>query len=141
MSGPVASTTDRSTASLPRRPRPPWRQHLIDAERGFAFGLRNNSAFAMHFFCMCVVTATATVLGLTPLEWGVVILAVTLVLSAELFHQVLRVLWKDAGPHLPGDARYAVQMGTAAVLVTLCGATTTVIVIFASRIIAMFSGG
>lgn len=94
----------------------------------------------MHFFCMCVVTATATVLGLTPLEWAVVILAVTVVLSAELFHQVLRVLWKDAGPHLPGDARDAVRMGTAAVLVVLCGATATVIVIFASRIVSMFAG-
>lgn len=140
MSGPVASTTDRSSASVSRRPRPPWRQHLSDARRGIGFGLRNNSAFAMHFFCMCVVTATATVLGLNPLEWAVVILAVTVVLGAELFHQVLRVLWKDAGPHLPGDARNAVQMGTAAVLVTLCGATMTVLVIFASRIVPMLTG-
>lgn len=123
-----------------RKRRPAWRQRLVDAERGLSQGFRLDSTFYGHFFTGSIVLATAGVLGLSLLEWVAVILSLTLVLSAEMFNQVLKAVWSTVGHHFSEPARQALRMGTGAVFVTILGSVLTIGLIFGQRLTAIFAG-
>ena len=74
------------SATVPRPPRPAWRRWLIDVERGLMHGVRGDSVFFVYFFLTSATIAASVVLGISLLQWTVVILALTVVLSAEMFN-------------------------------------------------------
>lgn len=114
--------------------RPEWRQRLIDAERGIAFGVRLDSSFFIHFFTGSAVLATAILLGLSATHWAIIILAMTTVLCAQMFNQVLKSIWKLLGSHLPAESQNTFKVGTAAVGVSIIGSVITIGIIFCSAI-------
>lgn len=120
--------------------RAPWRQRLIDVERGLTSGLRGDGAFFVHFFSMSIVVASGFVLGISLLEWTAVILSLTLILSAEMFRQVLMALLEKVGHYFDDSARTALRIASAAVFVTIIGATLTIGLIFTRAVLAIFSG-
>ncbi len=122
--------------SLPRRPA--WRQRLVDAERGVTYGVRGDSTFAIHFFAGSVVVATGFVLGVPLRQWTTIVLALTIVLSAEMFHQVLKTLLEAVGHHLGDSARRSLRISTAGVYVTIAGAVSCLALVFAQRLWEMF---
>src|SRR5262245_12597720 len=132
---PFSPPSEESTA----RRRAPWRQRLVEAERGVALGLRADSTFFIHFFVSTVVIGAALVLGFSYIEWTVTVLALTLVLSAEMFNQVLKTLLNSAGRYLGDDMRTAQRMGTAAVFFAMTGALFTVVVVFGHHVLEMFA--
>lgn len=125
----------------PQKRRSAWRQRLVEAERGMSQGVRRDSTFFVHFFGGSFVIAAGWVLGIGLAGWTVIILAVTLVLSAEMFNQVLKAIWRTVGHHLDEEGEKAVRMGTAAVFVALAGAILAIGLIFGYRLCEMFAGG
>jgi diacylglycerol kinase len=117
----------------PRR-RNAWRQRMIDAERGLRLTLRMDATMFVHLFAATCILAAGFVLALSALQWAIVTLAITVVLSAETFNQLLRTLSSEAGHHLPGGMRNVVQIGAAALLITSIGAGTTIILVFVNRL-------
>jgi diacylglycerol kinase (ATP) len=111
-----------------------WRRRLIDAERGIALGIRTDSTQFVHLFIGLTVVVAGMVLGLGLTQWAIVSLSITLVLSAEMFNQMLKLLWKDAARDLPFESRNAIRVGTGAVLLTTVGASLAVLLVFAQRI-------
>lgn len=115
-----------------------WRQRLIDAERGFVRCFRSDSTFFVHFFGGIIVVAAGLVLGLGTLQWGLVGVCLTAVLSAGMFHQALRTL-AEANPDPSSSApQDAVAMGTAAVTIMIAGACLVVGLVFCERVSEMF---
>ena len=114
--------------------RPEWRQRLIDAERGITFGVRLDSSFFIHFFSGSAVLATAMLLGLSATHWAIIILAMTTVLCAQMFNQVLKSIGKLLGSHLPAESQNTFKVGTAAVGVSIIGSIITIGIIFCSAI-------
>jgi diacylglycerol kinase (ATP) len=138
-SGIAASVPARR--SLKRAPRrSAWRQRLIEAESGLRIGLRVDGTLFVHLFVMSGILAAGGVLGLGTLQWALVVLAMSGVLTAELFHQMLRLLWKEAGHHLPPHLRNAAGIGTAAVVTSSVGAIVVLILVFAQRIVHLRGG-
>ncbi len=121
------------------RHRPPWRQRLVETERGMALGLRSDATLFVHFFLLCVILATGVVLSLSLVEWSILVLAFTGVIAAEMFHQLLKTLWKHEGHLLSRETREALRIGTAAVAVTMMGALTVTGLLFARHIQLMFA--
>jgi diacylglycerol kinase (ATP) len=117
-----------------------WRQRLIEAESGFRLGIRTDGTLFVHLFILSGILAAGFVLQLGLVQWALLVLAITLVLSAELFHQMLRVLWKGAERHLPADLRNVVKIGTAAVVLSSVGAAVVLVLVFAQRISQMRGG-
>ncbi len=115
-----------------------WRQRLVDVERGITLGFRGDSSFFVHFFITTVVITTAFVLGLGLLQWVALILALTMVLMAEMFQQVLKTILSSLGHHLADTARRAEHIGTAAVFVTFLGAVVTIGLLFTQRLAQLF---
>ena len=140
-------TLDRSTFAiaepdrLSRSSRPAWRQRLVDAERGVMQGIRGDSAFFVYFFLSSATIAACVVLGISLIQWTIVILALTLVLSAEMFNQVLKALLTEFGQPRDDAARAALRMAVAAVFVAITGSVIVIGLILGQASVEMFGGG
>jgi diacylglycerol kinase len=118
--------------SCPRRP--PWRQRLVETERGLSSGLRADSSFYVYLFLDCTLVAMGSVLGLAAWQWMIVGLVFTGVLAAELFRQSLRVLIQTLPAESGPAGTTVLNLATAAVSVTLLGGGGVVCALFWQRL-------
>ena len=122
----------------PGKRRAAWRQRLVDVERGMTHGVRADSSFFVFFFGGSIVVAGGFVLGLSLMQWTVIVLALTMVLSAEMFNQVVKALLHSIGHHFSRPAQKALRIGTAAVFAAMTGAVLCIALIFGQRLMTMF---
>ena len=97
-------------------------------------GFRSDSAFFVYFFAGCVVVAAAAVLGLTLWEWIAIVLSLTTVLAAELFHQALRLFFQPAEAEPSLSQLKAQRLASAAVFATLLGAGLAMSLVLGRRV-------
>ncbi|WP_437205821.1 diacylglycerol kinase [Planctomicrobium sp. SH664] len=100
------------TATPPRRS--PWRQRLIDAERGFRIGLRADSTLFGYFFYTGIALLMATVVGLERLEWAILILCLGMSFAIELVHQLCKQLIVDYAEQLSPSTLQTLRLGSTA---------------------------
>lgn len=105
---------DEQDCRAPRRAA--WRQRLVDAETGLRAGIRADSTLFVFFFCSATITLTALVVGLSGLEWAVLVLSLGMALSAELFHQVLKHIAVKYRERFSAGLHEVVELGTTAVM-------------------------
>jgi diacylglycerol kinase len=133
-----ASTGTCDSAPFPRPQRAPWRQRLVDVERGLAQGVRGDSTFFVYFFLSSLTLVASVVLGLSLMKWTNVLLSLTLVLSAEMFNQSLKTLCKALGRPADAAVRSALRMGTAAVFVVIGGSLIVIGLTLGQACVQMF---
>ena len=114
--------------------RAPWRQRLVDAETGFRVGLRTDATLFMYLFVGSGVIFSGFVMGLGKIEWILLILALGMVLSVELFHQLLSLMIKEFRHHIRKDISQLLRLGTAAVVSTNVMAFIIVAILLGSRL-------
>jgi diacylglycerol kinase len=140
MSTQIHRTERVTTTDRPHRRRAAWRQRLIQAERGLAFGVRGDSVFFVHFFGISLVVAAAAVLGVGWMQWVAIACCLTLVLTAEMFNQALKaLLQREDRASTPAEQR-ALAMGTAAVMVACTGSTIVMTMVFWQRLGQILDG-
>ncbi len=105
-------TNQLAEESMTRQRRPAWRQRLVDAEGGIRNGLRADSTLLGFFFYAAGVLLTSLVLGLSRIEWAILLLSLGLAFSAELLHQMLKQLAVNSSEQLEA----AICVGTSAVM-------------------------
>lgn len=125
---PDAPTASRSAS------RPAWRRWLIDVERGLSQSFRGESTLFGYCFVATVVLTMGVVLGMSVMQWAVIALALSVAASAEMFQMVLRAIWRDLDSGLSKETRKALQIGSAAVVVTRTGAMAAVVLIYGAKI-------
>ena len=74
------------------RSRRPWSQKFGEAFRGLKRGIRGQSSFFVHFFFSALVIAGAIVLECSPEQWGLLLVCIGMVLTAELFNSAVETL-------------------------------------------------
>jgi diacylglycerol kinase len=136
---PPEKSTSESAATLPSA-RPAWRRWLIDVERGLMHGVRGDSIFFVYFFLTSATIAASVVLGIALLQWTVVILALTVVLSAEMFNQSVKSLFAAIGRPADDKVKAALRIGSAAVFVAIVGSVLTIGLILGKAALQMFRG-
>ena len=111
-------------------PQRKWADKFADAFRGLASGVSGQSSFAVHFVIAACVILAGFILRSSLQEWCLLILCMTLVLSAEMFNSALESLAKaidtDHNPHLAK----ALDIGSAAVLITAIGSSLVGALVF-----------
>jgi diacylglycerol kinase len=132
------ASSESATATRPARPA--WRRWLIDVERGLMHGVRGDSIFFVYFFLSSVTIAASVVLGISLLQWTIVILALTVVLSAEMFNQSVKSLFAASGRPVDEATRTALRIGSAAVFVTIAGSVITIGLTLGKAGLEMFRG-
>jgi diacylglycerol kinase len=139
----VIHPPEPSASDLPVTPqtaRPAWRRWLIDVERGLTHGVRGDSIFFVYFFLTSATIAASLVLRISLLQWTVVILALTVVLSAEMFNQSVKSLFFSLDRPVNEAAKAALRIGSAAVFVTIAGSILTIGLILGKASLEMFRG-
>ena len=112
-----------------------WYAKFANAFRGVAVGIRGQSSFNVHFvFGAAVLLAGAVLQIADPRQWCLLILCITIVLSAELFNSALERLARAISDQPDTDLGAALDIGSAAVLLAAIGAAIVGAVIFLARL-------
>ena len=112
-----------------------WPERFRDAFHGFKEGVRGQGSFFVHFFVAAVVIATAAVMRVdTVAEWGILLISIAVVLTAEMFNSALehmaRAVTREVDPHVGT----ALDIGSAAVLIAAIGASIAGAAVFLHRL-------
>ena len=127
--------------SAARRDRTPrgWSDKFRDAFRGLWLGVRDQSSFRVHGVFAIAVAVLAGLLRVGMVAWCLLILCITVVLSAELFNTALeslaRAVDRQENPYLGK----ALDVASAAVLTSAIGAALVGMTLFLHRLGALLS--
>jgi diacylglycerol kinase len=91
-----------------------------------------------YCFVASVTVTVGLVVGIGVLQWAVVILSLSVAASAEMFQMVLRSIGNDLADRLSRPTQKALQIGSAAVVVTRLGAGIAVGLIYVAAIREMW---
>jgi diacylglycerol kinase len=107
-----------------------WNRKFRDAFRGIKEGVRGQSSFFVHFFMSAAVVIAAKVMCMVLVEWCILLLCITIVLTAEMFNSALESMAKaitgEIDPHLGNS----LDIGSAAVLIASLGASLVGSILF-----------
>lgn len=134
---PSLLPTDSQTPPEPRRRRP-WRDKFRDALRGLKLGIRGHSSFSVHFFFAVLVTVAGIFLGCDLVEWCLLVFAIGMVLTAELFNSAVETLFRGLDPETKDRSWPALDIAAGAVLMASITAIVIGTAIFIRRLLALW---
>ena len=100
-----------------------WKAKLRHACRGMITGMCEENSFIIHFVAAILVITAATILQTNRIEWCCLILCITVVITAEMFNSALERLAKALSDQKNHHLAQALDVGSAAVLVSAIGAS------------------
>lgn len=117
-----------------------WTTKYRYAARGVMSALRSQrSSFAVHLVVALAVVVAAIVLGVSLIEWCVLILCVAAVMIAELFNTALEHLARAVTREHDEEIRDALDTSSGAVLLVAIGAAIAGSLIFMHRLGVMLA--
>jgi diacylglycerol kinase len=135
---PTSADADRSLADWPE-PEPSWaaragrrnlRDKLVAGLRGWKHAVRGDSSFFAHGYRALLTALVASMLGIGPMAWCLLVLGFGLILVAEMAHSAVDTLARALGdPEEPGlrTAREIATGGVLASVIVSAAVTVTVI--------------
>jgi diacylglycerol kinase len=129
--------TELDEAAQAPRPKRPWSQKFKDSLRGLKLGIRGHSSFFVHFFAAALVVAAAFALGCSFTQWGLLLLCIGGVLTAELFNSAIEVLHRGLDPDTRERNYKALDIAAGAVLMASATAALVGALVFGWRILQM----
>ena len=100
----------------------PFLERLGFALAGLGHALRAERSVRVQFGAFCIAVVAMLVLRPEPIWWGLVFLASSSVLAAELFNTALEHLADHLHPEIHPSIRIVKDCAAGAVLITVCGA-------------------
>ncbi|HBN74997.1 MAG TPA: hypothetical protein DD473_04095 [Planctomycetaceae bacterium] len=129
--------TTEDASEEPRSNRSPWRQRLVDGERGITQCFRMSSTLYFDFFAISILLCTAVVVELSLLTWAFVFLCVILILAGELIYDAILKLAIENRERLSNKTLEYLNVINAAVLVQILGSFLTIVFILGVRIVEL----
>lgn len=124
-----------------RPPQRTWHQKFRCAFRGLGLGVRGQSSFVVHFAAAGLTILTAALLRVDGSQWCLLLLCVTVVLTAEMFNSALEHLARAVDRSENRHIGSALDIGSAAVLTASLGASVVGVLIFAAQAWARLGAG
>lgn len=115
---------------------PSWVRKFRCAFRGLKLGVRGESSFFVHFFAAVVVVAAAWALQVSRLEWCLLVACIAGVLTAEMMNTSIERLAKAIDDRPNPILRDALDIGSAAVLLSAMGAAAVGLIVFVPHLAA-----
>ena len=112
------------------------RTKFRDAFRGVAVGLRGQSSFFAHVVAALLVIAAAAFFRVSALEWAILVLCIGVVFVAELANTSIEWLAKAITEDQDDRIRKALDVASAAVLLTALGAVVVGAIVFLPRLVS-----
>lgn len=117
-----------------RRTASAWSKKFRHAFRGLREGGRGQNSFLVHIPVACFVLAAAVQFQVSTLEWCILVVCITIVVSAELFNTAIESLAKAITDEYDPNIRDALDIASAAVLIMAVGAAVVGALIIGLRI-------
>ncbi len=105
---------------------------------GFAFAFRNHFNLRIHVLIMTVVIFTSFVLGLSPMEWCIILLCIGSVIGAELVNTSLEVTVDISSPQFNEKAGQAKDIAAASVVMVALVSGIIGMIVFLPKILIYF---
>ncbi len=99
-----------------------WITKFACALRGLQQSIKSQESFWVHLPVAAAVVVVAAWLKVEPWRWAVLVIAITLVLSAELFNTAIETIVKVVHPQHDPRIGHSLDTAAAAVLVLSIGA-------------------
>jgi diacylglycerol kinase len=99
-----------------------WRRKFACALRGLSVGVRGNNSFFVPLVAAGAVVAWAAWRNASSHQWWVLLLCISMVLTAELFNSSVELLARSITVEEHPQIRDALDVASAAVLVAAAGA-------------------
>jgi diacylglycerol kinase len=128
MHSPQVAEVRRRAASRLRR-----------AYRGTKRSVRGESNYFVHFFGAALVAIAAAVLGASLIEWVVLLVCITGVLVAELFHSAIERLATADDTTPTRGVSEALEIAQAGVMAAIGGSALSIIIVLAHRLSVLLS--
>ncbi len=110
---------------------------FVYAFRGIVYTIATQHNMWIHLFAAVLVVIFGFVLKVSFIEWLLLILAIGLVLSAEIFNSSVELLTDLVSPEINPKAGLVKDMAAGAVLVAAITSAVIGLLIFAPKIIAV----
>lgn len=127
------------SAPTGKQPKRTWRDKFRDAFRGTWLAMRDQTSFRVHVAFALAVVTLAALLKVSVVQWCLLLLCITMVLAAETFNTALEWMAKAVdhreNPQLGG----ALDIASAAVLMSAVGAALVGTAVFAFRLGVLLS--
>jgi diacylglycerol kinase (ATP) len=104
------------------------------AANGLLFFFKNQPNGQVHLFATLVVVFVALFVGVSSIEWLFVCLAITLVVSSEIFNTAIEALADKVEPDVHPQIKIVKDLAAGAVLVCATFALIVALVIFIPKI-------
>ena len=121
-----------------------WRRRIASfgpARRGVALVVRTQHNAWIHLTAAATVIVAGAWLDVTRSEWGLLILAMALVVSAEAFNTAVEALGDAVSPGRHALVGQAKDVAAGAVLLAAAGALAVGLLIFGPRLVRLWPGG
>lgn len=129
---------DDTSDWTPRAGRRSLRDKLAAGLRGLKHALRGDSSFFAHAYRGLIVALTATLIGIGPYQWCIMLLAAGLVLIAELAHSSVDTLARSLGDADAPGPTVAREIATAGVLISVLIFIAVAVLILVMRMAELY---
>ena len=109
------------------------------AIQGFFYAFKTEKNMKIHTLAMFIVIVLGIWLKLNPIQWCLIVVAIVLVISAELFNTAIETVVDMISPEKNEKAKIAKDISAAAVLAVAIGAAIIGIIIFIPIIKSLYS--
>jgi diacylglycerol kinase len=123
--------------ALRRKERRRWRDKFREAIRGVKLGVRGHSSFFVHFFFAATALAAALALQCDVVEWCLIVLAIGLVLTAELLNSAIETLFHGLDTETKQRMGRPLDIAAGAVLVASLTAAIVGVLVFGRRLLVL----
>ena len=117
---------------------PSWYQKFAVAGRGLRVAISEEKSFIGHFGVAAGVIIAGLLLGITKLEWCVVVLCMMAGLSTELLNTAVERLAKVITREYHPEIRNALDIASGAVLIITIGASTLGVLVIGGALWRVF---
>jgi diacylglycerol kinase len=102
--------------------------------------MHRQDSFYVHIPCALLVMTVAIVLRMERLEFGLLVLCITMVLATEYLNSALESLAKAVDQRHNQNLGDALDIASGAVLVASCGASAVGALLFLLQIVDLYRG-
>jgi diacylglycerol kinase (ATP) len=110
------------------------REKFAAGLRGLKHAIRGDSSFFAHGYRGILIALTATLLGVSPWSWCLLVIAACLVLLSELTHSAVDTLARAVGDPEDPPLRMAREIAAGGVLVAAFGSGAVTIVVLTMKL-------
>jgi undecaprenol kinase len=107
------------------------------AGEGVGYALRTQANLRIHLTVMVLVIIAGLWLQLTPIEWAILVVMISVVLSAELFNTALEATLDRVSREEHPLAKVGKDVAAGAVLISAIGAVIVGLLIFGPKLLVV----